>query len=92
MSNSTLVDSSVNMTCEVSDTLSLSLICRQTYIIVYAALVMFLLIACIIRSMTFASVMTKASLNLHSGMFNAIIRATVYFFDTNPSGNNVMCV
>lgn len=89
--NNTSAESFVNMTCEVSNTFSLSLICRKTYIIIYAALVMILVIVGIIRSVVFASTVTKASLNLHNGMFNAIIRATVYFLNTNPSGNNVMC-
>jgi ATP-binding cassette subfamily C (CFTR/MRP) protein 4 len=31
----------------------------------------------------------KASMNLHNKMFNAITRATMYFFNTNSSGKYI---
>ncbi|CAM6031929.1 unnamed protein product, partial [Sphagnum compactum] len=38
------------------------------------------------RSFLFFNASMRASKNLHSGMFNGISRATMYFFHTNPSG------
>jgi ATP-binding cassette subfamily C (CFTR/MRP) protein 4 len=31
----------------------------------------------------------KTSMNLHNNMFNAITRATMYFFNTNSSGKYI---
>lgn len=76
-----------NSTLSSYDTFILSLDSRQTYIIVYAVLIISLIVAILIRSVIFVSVCTNASLHLHSRMFNTIIKATMYFFNTNSSGN-----
>lgn len=61
-------------------------ITRQDCLIVFAAL-NFIMIACtFFRSFTFVSICMRASINLHNQMFNAITRATMYFFNTNSSG------
>lgn len=38
------------------------------------------------RSFLFFNVAMKASRNLHNSMFSGVTRATMYFFNTNPSG------
>lgn len=76
-----------NSTLLSYDTFTLPLDSRQTCIIVYAVLIISLIVAILIRSVIFVSVCTNASLNLHNRMFNTIIEATMYFFNTNSSGN-----
>lgn len=71
---------------KVSDTLLWWTISRQTCIIVFAVLTFSMILATLIRSATFVSVCMKASMILHNKMFNAITRATMYFFNTNSSG------
>lgn len=60
---------------------------REIYITVYTVLIVSMLVTIFTRSMMFVSVFMCASKNLHNWMFNAIIRATMYFFNTNSSGN-----
>lgn len=61
---------------------------RLTCIIIYSVLIISMIVIIIIRSVINVSVSTSASINLHNSMFTAIIRATMYFFNTNSSGNN----
>lgn len=77
---------STSTTDEVSDTLLWWTISRQTCIVVFAVLTFSMILATLVRSATFVSVCTKASMILHNKMFNAITRATMYFFNTNSSG------
>jgi ATP-binding cassette subfamily C (CFTR/MRP) protein 4 len=79
--NSTTTSNSV-----ISDQLLWWTISRQTCIIVFAVLTFSMILATLVRSATFVSVCMKASMNLHNKMFNAITRATMYFFNTNSSG------
>lgn len=65
-------------------------ISRQTCIIVFAVLTFSMILATLVRSATFVSVCMRASMNLHNKMFNAITRATMYFFNTNSSGKNYL--
>lgn len=67
---------------------SLSLNSRLTCIVIYTVLVISLIVAIFVRSAIFVTVCTRASLNLHNRMFDAIIRATMHFFNTNSSGNH----
>jgi ATP-binding cassette, subfamily C (CFTR/MRP), member 4 len=62
-------------------------ISRQTCIYVFSVITLIIIIISAIRSVLFVSVRMKASLNLHNNMFNALIKAKIYFFNTNPSGN-----
>ncbi|VVC32358.1 Hypothetical protein CINCED_3A013682 [Cinara cedri] len=89
--NSTLratvtTDNSTSTTDEVSDQILWWTISRQTCIIVFAIVTFAMILATLIRSATFVSVCMRASMNLHNKMFNAITRATMYFFNTNSSG------
>lgn len=84
----TMINNSISSTNEVSDTMLGWSISRQICIIVFAVLTFSMILATLIRSATFVSVCMKASMNLHNAMFNAITRATMYFFNTNSSGKN----
>uniref|UniRef100_A0A2S2QEN8 Putative multidrug resistance-associated protein lethal n=1 Tax=Sipha flava TaxID=143950 RepID=A0A2S2QEN8_9HEMI len=59
---------------------------RQTCFTVFGILTFMIIVATLIRFVVFVSVCTKSSINLHNKMFNAITRATMYFFNTNSSG------
>jgi len=61
---------------------------RRTYVLVYGLLIVSMIVAILVRSAVFVSVIMVASKNLHRTMFDAIIRATMLFFNTNSSGNN----
>ncbi|CAH1736130.1 unnamed protein product [Aphis gossypii] len=72
------------MTYTISD--SHRVISRQCCVIVYTVINVTLIIVVFIRCATFVSVFISTSMNLHTNMFNAITRATMYFFNTNSSG------
>ena len=59
---------------------------RQFYIIVYSVIVTLIFIVGLTRSFTFYSVCLRCSQRLHDLVFGALIRASMRFFDTNPSG------
>lgn len=61
-------------------------ISRKTCFVILGILTLFMIVAIIIRSITFISVCMKSSITLHNNMFSAITRATMYFFNTNSSG------
>lgn len=69
------------------DEISNNFISRQTCIIVFTVLILTMILANFIKSITLMSVCMKASLNLHNDMFNALTRATMYFINTDTSGN-----
>lgn len=60
---------------------------RQSYGVVYSFLIISLVVSMFISSSMFVSIHSRSSINLHNMMFNSIIKATMYFFNTNPSGN-----
>jgi len=59
---------------------------RETCIYIYTALTVGTVVITLVRSITFFKVCMRASVNLHDLMFRSITRATMYFFNTNPSG------
>lgn len=59
---------------------------RETSIYIYSVIIAGLVIITLIRSFTFFTICMRASTNLHDNMFNSISRATMRFFNTNPSG------
>jgi len=61
-------------------------ISRQTCINVFGCITFFLILITTIRLITFVSISMSASIRLHNNMFNTLIRATIYFFNTNLSG------
>lgn len=80
------VDNNTSTTSVESPTLLWWSISRQMCVVVFAVLTFAMILATLIRSATFVSVCMKASMTLHNKMFNAITRATMYFFNTNSSG------
>lgn len=59
---------------------------RIRYIITYAILVSVALYAYIHRTFAFFSICLKASIRLHDRLFRGVTRATMYFYNKNPSG------
>lgn len=59
---------------------------RFTRLTVYVAVTVSLVLAVLTRSAIFVSTCTKASLNFHDTMYDAITRTTMYFFNVNSSG------
>ncbi|XP_055301713.1 ATP-binding cassette sub-family C member 4-like [Sitodiplosis mosellana] len=58
----------------------------ETYISIYSAIMLSLLLCVAMRSATFCRVCTKASKNLHGKMFHSLISTSMRFFDENPTG------
>lgn len=52
----------------------------------YTALMVFLIVVTLTRSLSFFKVCMRASTNLHNRMFGSIVFTTLRFFNTNPSG------
>lgn len=61
-------------------------ISRDVCIYIYSALIVFTVIITLVRSAAFFSTCMKVSIRLHDRMFQCISRATMRFFNTNPSG------
>ncbi|XP_063704489.1 probable multidrug resistance-associated protein lethal(2)03659 [Culicoides brevitarsis] len=59
---------------------------RQRYIYVYSAIMVVLAYLSIHRTFAFFYLGLRISKNLHDKMFRGVTRATMYFFNTNPSG------
>lgn len=59
---------------------------RQTCIIVFTVITISVIISTLVRSAFFVSVCITSSTNLHNRMLGSIIRATMCFFNKNPSG------
>jgi len=55
-------------------------------IYIYSGLILATFFLALFRSYLFFNVCMRASVNLHNSMFSSITRATMYFFNTNPSG------
>ncbi|XP_037046173.1 probable multidrug resistance-associated protein lethal(2)03659 [Bradysia coprophila] len=59
---------------------------RTRDIIIFSALTFGTVLITLSRSFVFFNATTKASRQLHDSMFNGVKRATMYFFNINPSG------
>lgn len=59
---------------------------RRKYIYYYSFSMLIVLYLVFQRSFAFFHMCLKASRNLHDKLFRGITRATMYFFNTNPSG------
>jgi len=77
---------SISITYEPTDTFMNASNFRQKCIVVYTFLIIAMLVAVSLRSIIVVSFFMEASTNLHKNMFNAVIRATMNFFNTNSSG------
>ncbi|KAK4880096.1 hypothetical protein RN001_008242 [Aquatica leii] len=58
----------------------------NTFLYIYGGLIIMLFFIALTRSMTFYKLAMISSKNLHNAMFISVIKATMRFFDTNPSG------
>jgi len=59
---------------------------RDTGIYIFAGLMVAVVLFSLWRTFLFFNVCMQASVNLHDNMFNSITRATMAFFNANPSG------
>ncbi|XP_022796167.1 multidrug resistance-associated protein 4-like isoform X2 [Stylophora pistillata] len=59
---------------------------HNTHMIIYGGLVTTTLVLSFLRVLLFFHATVTASVKLHNNMFDAVIRAPVFFFDTNPTG------
>lgn len=59
----------------------------ETCIFVYLGLLIAIVVFSLASTFFFFTFCTTASINLHKSMFNSISRATMWFFNNNPSGN-----
>lgn len=59
---------------------------RFRYVITYAILMGVASYAYIHRTFAFFSMCLKASIRLHDKLFRGVTRATIYFYNQNPSG------
>lgn len=58
----------------------------ETCLYIYGSMLIVLFVAALTRSMFFYKVAMWSSQKLHYSIFSSVIRATMRFFDTNPSG------
>nr|XP_003705867.1 PREDICTED: probable multidrug resistance-associated protein lethal(2)03659 isoform X1 [Megachile rotundata]XP_012146728.1 PREDICTED: probable multidrug resistance-associated protein lethal(2)03659 isoform X1 [Megachile rotundata]XP_012146729.1 PREDICTED: probable multidrug resistance-associated protein lethal(2)03659 isoform X2 [Megachile rotundata]XP_012146730.1 PREDICTED: probable multidrug resistance-associated protein lethal(2)03659 isoform X1 [Megachile rotundata] len=63
-----------------------TLLSRDGIIYIYSALTFGFVCVYIVEAFTYYGVCMRASKNLHAAMFRSIVRATMYFFNTNPAG------
>lgn len=63
-------------------------ITRRTCIAVYTVITITMVVTVFVRCLLFVRFFTNISTNLYNDMFNAVIRATMLFFNTNSSGNS----
>ncbi|KAF5283718.1 hypothetical protein FQR65_LT13753 [Abscondita terminalis] len=59
---------------------------KNLLLLIYTSLITALIILSFGRLVAFINLCMKASINLHNNMFKSIVRATMRFFNTNPSG------
>lgn len=59
---------------------------RNTYMYIYTGIGLSIFIVGITRSFVFYTICIRCSQHLHDYAFGALIRATMQFFDKNPSG------
>ncbi|KAK5646963.1 hypothetical protein RI129_005427 [Pyrocoelia pectoralis] len=58
----------------------------ETYVYVYIGIVTALVVVTLLRSFSFFAICMRSSLKLHDQMLRSIVKATITFFTTNPSG------
>jgi hypothetical protein len=70
----------------LSDNPMLGMLSREACIYIYTAVTVGTVVVALMRSVAFFNICMHASIRLHDSMFRRITRATMYFFNTNPSG------
>lgn len=59
---------------------------REHYIYIYSGAMLLILYLALHKALTFFQICLRASINLHDKLFRGITRATMDFFNKNPSG------
>ncbi|XP_012538805.1 probable multidrug resistance-associated protein lethal(2)03659 [Monomorium pharaonis] len=59
---------------------------RDSMIYIYSAMILAIILLWQFQTIVYFTVCMWSSVNLHSAMFRSIIRATMYFYSTNPAG------
>ncbi|XP_036139278.1 probable multidrug resistance-associated protein lethal(2)03659 isoform X2 [Monomorium pharaonis] len=59
---------------------------RDSMIYIYSAMIVIIILLWQLQTVVYYTVCTWSSVNLHSAMFRSILRATMYFYSTNPAG------
>ncbi|XP_071558724.1 probable multidrug resistance-associated protein lethal(2)03659 [Temnothorax nylanderi] len=59
---------------------------RDSMIYLYSAMIVSIILLWKFQTFVYFSVCMWSSVNLHSAMFHSILRATMYFYSTNPAG------
>lgn len=59
---------------------------REQYLLIYSGAMGVMLCLSLNRSFSFFYLCLRASIRLHDQLFRGITRATMFFFNTNPSG------
>lgn len=59
---------------------------RNEIIYIYSGLTMGIACIYVVQTFTYYAVCMRASKNLHAQMFRSIVRAVMYFYNTNPAG------
>lgn len=59
---------------------------RNENITIYVGLVAVCIMLSLVRALLFFHILINASQHLHNRMFASILRAPIYFFDSNPVG------
>lgn len=59
---------------------------QNIYIYIYSSLILGVLVITLLRSTIFFYFSVKCSQKLHDNMFMSIIKTSMRFFDTNPTG------
>lgn len=59
---------------------------RDSMIYLYSAMIVAIILLWQFQTIVYFSVCMWSSMNLHSAMFRSILRATMYFYSTNPAG------
>ena len=62
---------------------------RPFYLGIYGGLVVALVILGITRALLFFRVILQSSKNIHGEMFRSVLKAPMYFFDTNSIGKSI---
>jgi len=63
----------------------------ETCIIMYTGFIIAVIVLVVSSILLFFTMCMRASVNLHNAMFASITRATMWFFNTNPSGKHISC-
>lgn len=84
-SNQTLASNNTHKSNETTTNMSVDVV-RQRFIIVYSIIMVVLAYLSVHRTFAFFYIGLRISKNLHDKMFRGVTRATMYFFNTNPSG------